>query len=361
MGLGARLATLVGALRSDNPMVRAIVGTLPLALILLAVVELVVIYGGPADQRTLLTFLINLVAVMGLAIFVGNTGFLSFGHVGFMALGAYCGGLLVLPAGIKATALPDLPGFLAGAELGFVPALLIAMAFVALVGFVVGIPLSRLDGAGLAIASIGLLIIINVVLNGATSITRGANTLYGLPSLVTPQGALAIAILAILLARVFKESRIGLRLRASREDEVASRAMGVPVERYRLIAWVVSLAVTGAAGFMLGLSLGAFSPHEFYFDLTFLLLAMLIVGGMTSVTGAVAGTALVTIVNEILRQASSGFSVGPISFGEIFGLTQLGFGVVILITMYKRQSGLFGYQELSDLISRYRLKGDERV
>ena len=110
--------------------------------------------------------------------------------------------------------------------------------------------------------------------------------------------------------------------------------------------------LAAGAGLMLATSLGAFSPREFYFDKTFLLLAMLIVGGMSSVTGAVAGAALITVVNELLRQLETGFSIGPASVGEIFGLSQLGLGVAILLTMYLRRQGLLGYRELSDLLVR---------
>lgn len=341
---------------ASSPLRTALTGSLVLIAVLVIVVELVVGFGSTANQRTLLTFLVNLVAVVGLGVFVGNSGILSFAHASFMALGAYCGSILVLTPEFKQEALPDLPGFLASAHLAFLPALAVAALFAGLVALLVGLALSRMAPANFAIATIALLIIITVVLDGAESITRGSATFYGVPPLLKVQGALVIAVLAIVVARVFKESRRGLQLRASREDELASRAIGGAVERDRLVAWVLSACIAGAAGFMLATTLGAFSPKEFSFDKTFLILAMLLIGGMTSVSGAVVGTAVITLAIELLRRGETGVDLGFFATGEIFGLTQLGLGLAILLTLYFRKSGILGYRELDQLRLRRRVQ-----
>ena len=98
----------------------------------------------------------------------------------------------------------------------------------------------------------------------------------------------------------FQQSRFGLQLRASRENERAARSVGVRVPVARAIAWVLSGFVVGVAGALYGHYFVTFSPLDFYFDITFLTIVMLIVGGMTSVTGAVVGVYFITFIRELL-------------------------------------------------------------
>ncbi|MBK5232855.1 MAG: branched-chain amino acid ABC transporter permease [Thermoleophilia bacterium] len=336
-----------------------IISVLPV-IVLVLVVELIVGFGSAANQRTLLTFLVTLTAVLGLGIFVGNSGIMSFGHAAFMGIGAYCGSLLVLPITIKDQALPDLPGFIGSAHLEFIPAILITLVVVGFVGFLIGLPLSRMAPPSFAIASIAFLIIVQVVLDSATTFTRGAATLYGVPPLLSVQGALAIAVIATFVAGMFKTSRWGLQLRASRENEVASRSTGGNIERNRWLAWTVSAAIAGAAGFMLATTIGAFSPKAFGLTQTFIILSMLLVGGMTSVSGAIAGTAAITAITEFLRPYESGLSLGPLETGSLFGLSTFGLGLVILLTLYFRPSGIFGYRELNQVLPGRFLKRNHR-
>ena len=113
---------------------------------------------------------------------------------------------------------------------------------------------------------------------------------------------LVVAIRAILVARYFRESVPGLRLRASREDELASRSIGVDVANLRSVAWILSALIVGVAGILLAHTLTAFSPKQFYFTLQFSLVAMLVVGGPTTVTGAVGGAAVVALLQELARR-----------------------------------------------------------
>ncbi len=164
-----------------TPRVRALVGAGFLIGPLLVVVLLAQTLAGAAQQRILLNFLIALVAVVGIGIFVGNTGILSFGHVTFMGLGAYLGSLLTMSPVIKKSALPQLPGWLTKIELGLLPALAITMASVGVVAFLIGLVICRLSGSSAAIATLGWLIIVYVVLIGAADFTRGSQTFYGVP------------------------------------------------------------------------------------------------------------------------------------------------------------------------------------
>ena len=115
-------------------------------------------------QRMVIIIGINVILVVGLNLSNGFTGVFSLGHVGFMAIGAYTASILTLPANLKALNLPDLPPWLGGAALPFLPATLIAGTVAMLVAFVVGLSLMRLKGAYISVATLGFLVIVQVVL-----------------------------------------------------------------------------------------------------------------------------------------------------------------------------------------------------
>ena len=140
------------------------------------------------------------------------------------------------------------------------------------------------------IATLAILVAMNVFIQQTSSITRGTSTQIGVPQTTTLRATLLWVILAIVVAFVFKQSRNGLRLRASRENDRAARSVGVHVARERYIAFALSGFVCGIVGALYGHYFITFSYLDFYFDLTFLTIAMLVVGGMGSVTGAVVGT-----------------------------------------------------------------------
>jgi branched-chain amino acid transport system permease protein len=193
------------------------------------------------------------------------------------------------------------------------------------------------------------------VLGNWSQLTRGPKTFFGVPSYTTIWWALGWSVVAILVARMFRESGTGLRLRASRTDLLASRAVGVDVTRARLAAWVLSAGLAAVSGALYAHLILAFAPEQFFFDLTFLLLVMAIVGG-PSVSGAVVGAAGISIVTEFLRRREAGFSVGPIHVHEAFGLTTLVLGILVLATVILRPEGLLGRWELDEWIGRLRAR-----
>ncbi|MCB1377991.1 MAG: branched-chain amino acid ABC transporter ATP-binding protein/permease [Alphaproteobacteria bacterium] len=290
--------------------------------------------------------LLQISGVLALAAFSGNSGIVSFGHSAFMGIGAYAAGVLTMAKGIQASALPHLPTWLQGHELSL-PAVLVVVALIGVcAGVLSGFPLARLSTGSAAIGTLAFLIIIHVVLIGAREITRGSQTFYGVPRLTSVYVAFAAAAVFILVARLLREAPLGLRLRASRENEVAAAAHGVNVRRVRHAGWAVSITMATVAGALYGHFLGAFSPKDFYFDLMFTLIAMLIVGGMLTVTGAVAGAILLAAIVQILRQAETGLDLGIISLPGVFGLPQLGMGLALLLTIWRRPLGLVGLQEI---------------
>ena len=290
--------------------------------------------------------LLQVSAVLALAIFSGNSGIISFGHSAFMGIGAYTAGLLTMAAAAQKSALPALPGWLAGHETGLLAALAVTAVVGVIVGVISGLPLARLSTGSAAIGTLAFLIIIHVCLVGARDITRGSQTFYGVPRLTTLWVALAATVLMIFAARLFRETTLGLALRATRENEVAAAAIGINLRQSRFLAWVASITCATLVGALYGHYLGAFSPKDFYFDLIFTYIAMLIVGGLYSTSGAVAGVLMLSLVIQVLREAEAGIDLGSIALPQIFGLPQLGLGLALLLTIWTRPTGLSGLGEL---------------
>jgi branched-chain amino acid transport system permease protein len=316
-------------------------------VIIVAAVALCASFAPTVVQRRATQGLINLVAVVGLYVFVGNSGVLSFGNVAFMAVGAYVSALLTMKAGAKSVFLPDLPSVLAQAEWASLPGALAGGGAAALVALVVGWPLMRLSGVSASIATFAILVVAYVVLGNWTAVTGGQNSLMGLPAWVDLWTALGWAIAAMVIAFAYQETRSALLLRASREDEAAAQASGVNVVRHRLIAFVISAFLSGISGVLLAHFLGIVRVENFYLDLTFLLVAMLIIGGRGSLTGAVTGALVIAVLTELLRQAEIGVSVGGTTIGAPPGIGDVVLALVMLLIILFRPDGIAAGRELT--------------
>lgn len=318
-----------------------------LLMLALAGAYLAVERGGNAYlERLAVLFLINLMLVVSLNLFTGFTGVFSLGHIGFMALGAYASAILTLPVAQKAVNLPDLPAPLASLALPFLPALLLGGSAAAIVALLIGVPVLRLSGHFVAVATLGFLIITRVVLINAEAFTRGTRTFAGVPPYTTLGWAALWAALNLYLAWRLKHSLLGLQLMAARDDPWGARGVGVDIARTRLIAFGVSAFFTGVAGGLWAHFLTAFSPNAFYFSKTFEIVVMMIVGGMGSVTGSALGTLLVMVSTEVLRNLEPGFAIGPLTFGPLYGLSQIGLAVLLMLLITFRRQGLLGDREL---------------
>lgn len=303
--------------------------------------------GGNAYlQRLAVLFLIDLMLVVSLNMFTGFTGVFSLGHVGFMALGAYVSALLTLPVPMKAVNLPDLPAPLAGIALPFLPSLILGGLAAAAVALLIGVPVLRLSGHFVAVATLGFLIIVRVVLINAEAFTRGTRTFAGVPPYTSLEGTAAWALLTLYVAWRLKHSALGLQMRAARDDPWAARGAGVSISRMRLIAFGVSAFFTGVAGGLWAHFLTAFSPNALYFSKTFEIIVMMIVGGMGSVTGSALGTLLVMASTEVFRNLEPGFRIGPFAFGPLYGLSQIALAVLLILLITFRRQGLLGDREL---------------
>jgi branched-chain amino acid transport system permease protein len=304
-----------------------------------------VVYRDPTMKEIVLLFGINAIMVVGFQAFVGNTGLVSFGHVAFMAIGAYGAGIVSIPAIDKAYLLPDLPGFMAHLELTVVPALLVGGTAAALFALVTGVALMRLSGAAASIATLGLLAITVNVLSQATTITHGPRALFGVPPYSTFGWVFGCLAAVVILSAAFKWSRWGLRARATRDDLVAAEASGVGSLRARLLPFVLSAFITGIGGGLYGMLLTAFSPGSFALGLAVVVLTMAIVGGVNSITGALVGTTLVTALNEVLRRIEDGVDVAGVHLKASSGMSAAVLGVALILTLRLRPTGLFSSYE----------------
>jgi branched-chain amino acid transport system permease protein len=302
---------------------------------------------GDFMTRVLIVICINAILVSSMGLSNGFTGVFSLGHVGFVACGAYISGILSLSVEDKAAYLSDLPDWLSGWSLSFLPATLAAGAVCVVLALIVGAPLMRLSGYYVSVATLGFLIIVNVVLVNADAYTRGARTFTGVPVETTLPWALGwLALTLVVLARIAYSPK-GRAMRAVREDGIAAQAIGIDVLPTRLVAFAVGAFFAGVGGSLFGHYLGSFSPASFYFAYTFSLISMLVIGGMQSLTGAVAGVVIVSVLGELLRNLERGFALGPITLPPLYGASQIMLGIIFILVMIFRPRGLFGDAELS--------------
>ena len=318
----------------------------PAALCLLLVLAYLLAQFVLAERydRIALNMFVIAVGVIGLQIFSGNSGVLSFGHVAFMAIGAYVSALLTIPAGIKLATFTEMPGFLnwiLDVELGTVTSTLIAGVCAAVFALIVAPPIVRLAGVPAGIATLALLVIVYTFNIQTTSITRGTSTMIGVPATTTMESALIWSLIAVVIAFLYQGSRRGLRLRASRENEGAARSVGVTIPVERGVAWVLSAFVMGICGALYAHHIIAFSAGEFYFSMTFTFVLALVLGGLTSVSGAVVGLLFVTVLTEVLRTVETD-TLG----GGLPGFAQLALAVALLLILIVRPRGLTAGHEI---------------
>lgn len=271
---------------TDSPLVKAWSAALLLALI-----------AAPIFLNTYLLsyltlILFTLVGALGLTVLTGFTGLISLGHVGFLILGGYSYAIGVTRLGLP----PE-------------PSLLLAAIVPALFGLVVGIPSLRLHGLYLAITTLAFSHIINAaILAGGRFTGAGRGIRVNRPSmfgfdLSSDQAfywfCLCVCVVAVLFTLNLRRSYVGRAFVAIRDNDIAARTMGVDLMRYKLLAFLVSAALTGVAGALMGMYLSIVSVESFPFLLSIEALAIIIVGGLGSVLGAVFGTIFIVLLPEV--------------------------------------------------------------
>jgi branched-chain amino acid transport system permease protein len=325
------------------PLTRVLREYWPLVLLMIGVVVIVVIIQAIGDRivsQSLTEALIRLVVVVGLYIFIGNSGLISFGHIGFMMIGAYATAWQTMDSMSKDIFIPGLPAYLLTHSHPWILAIVLAGVLSALVAFISGIALMRLSGIAASIGTFALFMSFYSFYLQWSTWTAGQSSLVGIPVTTTPWVAMAFALVTMVGAFFYSRSRFGLALRSSREDEVAAKAAGVHVMVQRLIAFTISAFFVGMAGGLYGHFLGLLTVDTFYLSLTFITLSMLVVGGMRSLSGAVVGVAVMSFLIELLRALESGIAVGSLTIDLPASSAEVGLGVVMLLILIFRPSGL---------------------
>jgi len=316
----------------------------PLALV--GVAALVGTLVSTSTETYVINALVNVAIVVALYVFIGNSGVLSFGHISFVAVGAWAAGVLSMPVEEKPAIMPHLFGVLGDHTIGNVWSLMIAAAVGAAYALVVGLPLMRLSGLAAGIATFGVLEITHNVLRYWDKIGPGLSTFSAVPETTGLFQAALGAGLAVVVAFAYRRSRLGRLLSATREDAAAARAVGVSVYRQRLFAFVLSGALAGFGGGLL-VHLLPVNTESVYLDLTFLTLAMLVIGGATSLWGAVVGAFAVSAVDSFLAEAENGIHLFGQSLDLPAGTRIVVVGSLMALVLILRPVGLTGGRELS--------------
>jgi branched-chain amino acid transport system permease protein len=314
-----------------------------------ALVVLAGILGSFVERSTEIYFINALVAlcvVVGLYVFVGNSGVLSFGHISFVAVGAWTAGILTIPAEEKNALLPSLYPWLAERETGNLGSLVAAAVAGGVFAAVAGAPLMRLSGLAAGIATFAVLEITHNVLRYYEKIGPGPTAFSSVPETTDLRQATIGGVVAVVVAYGYQRSRLGRQLRATREDAAAARAVGISVYRQRLWAFTLSGAVAGLAG-GLYVHLLPLTTEEVYLNLTFITLAMLVIGGLTSLWGAVVGALAVSGLDSFLAEAENGVSVVGRTLDLPAGSRIIVVGALMALVLILRPSGLTGGREFS--------------
>ncbi len=293
--------------------------------------------------RSVLVFATIAVA---LHVFIGNSGVISFGHISFVAIGAFAAGIATTSPEVKPLSYPELFPFLADLNLGNIASLLLATALGAVFAFLVGIPIMRLSGLSAGIATFAVVVITNNIFRNWERIGPGAKTLTLVPETTGFIQACIGLVLAIFIAYGYQRTRHGRMLRAAREDPAAAETIGVNVYRQRLLAFTISGAIAGLAGGLLVHLVGTVTTQQVYLDLTFITLAMIVVGGIGSLWGAVVGALFVAGLNSFLAEAERGISLASWDLTLPNGTRLVALGIIMTLALLFRPEGLTGGREL---------------
>ena len=290
--------------------------------------------------------LVSVSMVVAIYVFVGNSGVLSFGHISFVAIGVWTAGVLSVPEQEKPAFMPYLFDFLRDTTVGNVPSLIAAGLVGGVFALLVGLPLMRLSGLAAGIATFAVLEITNNILRYYEKLGPGLNTFSSVSETTDLRQAAIGAVAVIVAAFAYQRSRFGRQLRATREDPAAARAVGVSVYRQRLGAFALS-------GFLAGLAGGLYvhflpiNVDAVYLDLTFITLAMLVIGGATSLWGAVVGALAVSALDSVLANAENGLELLGRTVEVPAGTRIVVVSALMALVLILRPSGLTGGREFS--------------
>ena len=283
---------------------------------------------------------INIILAVSLNLINGFTGQFSIGHAGFMAIGAYASAYVTVTFGDRIrAAVGFLPDFAKDGAL-LLLALAVGATLAAFAGFLVGVPSLRLRGDYLAIVTLGFGEIIRVFILNIDAV-GGARGYAGIPKLANFFWIYGFAAITILVVSRTVNSSFGRTLIAIREDEIAAEAMGVDTTRSKVISFVVSSALAGVGGGLLGHYLMYLHTNSFTFIKSIEIIIMIVIGGLGSITGSVLGAVLYIGLTEGLREFSQ--------------YRMVLFSFLLIVIMIVRPQGILGHWEFRLPFTRRRV------
>lgn len=279
---------------------------------------------------------INIILAVSLNMVNGFTGQFSMGHVGFMAVGAYVTAWLttvIAPQmGLTQAVLTD-PW---ASPFIFLGLLIFGGLVSALIGVVVGIPSLRLRGDYLAIVTLGFGEIIRILILNIDQV-GGARGLYGIPKLSNLTWIFGVAAFTCLICYRILKSTAGKQFMAVRDDETATMAMGLSTTRIKVRAFALASFFSGVAGVLFAHETLYLNPQTFTFNYSFQVIAMVVLGGMGSLTGSVTAATLLTVSLEALRILQDWLGVD---------LRMIIYALILVVIMLTRPEGIFGQKEI---------------
>ncbi len=292
---------------------------------------------------------INAIAAIGLNLTYGFTGMFSLGHAGFMAIGAYVCTVLILTPDQKVNMwiLEEIHPSIANISLPFFTAVLAGGLMAALAGLVIAIPVLRLGGDYLGIATLGFAEIIRVVIVNATPFTNGSLGIKGIPQYSTMWWNYGWLVVTVYVVMALLRSNVGNVFKAIRDDEIAAKTMGVNTFYYRVLSFCLGAFFAGIAGALTASLISTIDPKMFSFLLTFNVLMVVVAGGLGSITGSILGSVVITIMLEWLRIVEDPIYFGDFEIPGIPGMRMVIFSVLLMCIILFRREGIMGMREFT--------------
>ncbi len=299
--------------------------------------------------RILNLIAINAILAVSLNLIYGFGGMFSLGHSGFMAIGAYTSALFVLSPAQKEMMwmLQDVAWPISVIHTPFWVSLLAGGLAAALFSLLIAVPVLRLGGDYLGIATLGFAEIVRVLIVNWASITNGSLGIKGIPphaTLIVNYTCLVVTVYCIVR---LMNSNFGNVIKAIRDDEIAAKVMGVDTFRYRVLAFGLGAFFAGIGGALLGNLITTIDPKMFTFLLTFNILMIVVAGGLGSVTGSILGSVVITVMLEWLRFADAPFTIAGFTVPGVPGMRMVVFSLVRLVIILYRREGMMGMREFS--------------
>ncbi len=266
----------------------------------------------------------------------GFAGLFSLGHPGFMAIGGYVTAILTFPVSRK-TMFLELPAWLSDVTLPFFPSLISGGVCAGLTALLVGMPVLRLRGHYLAVATMGFLIIVQVLITNWESVTRGPLGLNGLSESTDLWQVFLWVAVTVYVSWKIKFSSYGRSMLSVREDDVAACCLGINLLYVRLAALVIGAFFAGVAGGLWAHLITAITPTSFSLIMAFHIVVMVVVGGSGSICGSVVAAIIFSVLTEFFRPLEEQFNV--------YGVGEIIMALTLILILIYRPKGLFGSGE----------------